>query len=105
MAKKKRAGSADEPQFNEGFDSGLLLGRLYTYLLSTRELIATLKASGIADSDSTPFGSLRVQLAYVSPVVMARCDELAATLAKQTGGKNAGGKVVAQGVVAGGDSS
>lgn len=105
MAKKKRAGSADEPQFNEGFDSGRLLGQLYTYLLSTRELVTTLQASGIADGTATPFAQLRMQLAYVSPVVMARCDELAAMLAKQQGGKNAGGKVVAQGVVAGGDSS
>lgn len=86
MGKKKVLRTAQEPQPVPGFDSGALLGQLYTYLLSTRDLAAKLRASGLADSNHTPMGALRMHLNYLSPMVNARCEELATTLAKQPKG-------------------
>lgn len=77
-----------EPQFAPDFDRGLFLGQMYNYLLSTRELVRTLQASGVADSNKTPFGALRMYLSYTAPILQARCEELTTALKESQGGKH-----------------
>ena len=84
MAKKRKA---NEPTCAPGFDAGLLLGQCCNYLQATRELVTTLRASGLAESLSDPLGSLRMQLTYIAPILVTRCEELAEMVERQ-GGKH-----------------
>ncbi len=76
--------TAPTPTFSPGFDRELFLAELYSYLLSTRAIAAKLRASGLADSAHSPFGALRMQVGYLAPVLLVRCDELTELLIERT---------------------